>query len=63
MNKLANLYMALRHPVRMDGKSVSAAGDVAVISGAPVKRVDHGLTCLWRLDPMTGRLGCVWSSS
>jgi hypothetical protein len=66
MNKLVLLYSALRHPAGRSGGGVAVAPK-AMTSPPLSERPAHGhnqvLTCAWRVDPETGRLGCVWSSS
>jgi hypothetical protein len=62
MNKLVLLYSALRHPAGRADSGVATPSNAKSFPAAH-RHDRHDLACAWRIDPTTGRLGCVWSQS
>ena len=66
MNKLVLVYSALRYPAGRSGGGFGVAPKAMTslaLSARAAHSHGHALSCAWRVDPTTGRLDCVWSSS
>jgi hypothetical protein len=63
MNWLANFHLALRRRSIPEIDEAGACKAVTAFHAAPAPRPRADLSCVWKVDPSTGRPECVWSSS